>query len=98
MGNQLSSVISSEPGNEASSSSSSSSSSAQAQPEGPETVMDDEAIRAVMNAEGPIVQMVLLKADGTVEEVTVDCTPRDRNIEKLMDSDSMTIVGGYQVR
>ena len=95
MGNQLSSVISSEPGNEASSSSSSS--SAQAQPEGPETVMDDEAIRAVMNAEGPIVQMVLLKADGTVEEVTVDCTPRDRNIEKLMDSDSMTIVGGYQV-
>lgn len=59
--------------------------------------MDDEAIRAVMNAEGPIVQMVVLKADGTVEELTVDCTPRARNIEKLMESDSMTIVGGYQV-
>ena len=35
-----------------------------------------DKIKSVMSSEGPVVKSVLLKADGTVEELVVDCTPK----------------------
>ncbi|ETV93162.1 hypothetical protein, variant [Aphanomyces invadans] len=41
-------------------------------------------IQAIMNAEGPVVQCVLLKADGTMEQVTVDMTPQKQEVKALL--------------
>ncbi|RHZ29314.1 hypothetical protein DYB37_011596 [Aphanomyces astaci] len=41
-------------------------------------------IQSIMNAEGPVVKCVLLKADGSIEEVTVDMTPQKQEVKALL--------------
>jgi hypothetical protein len=55
----------------------------------------DEMIRGVMTQDGPIVQVVLLKADGSAEEHALDMTPKERNIEPFMGGQGVSIVGGF---
>ncbi|CAK4073217.1 unnamed protein product [Aphanomyces euteiches] len=41
-------------------------------------------IQSIMNAEGPVVKCVLLKADGAIEQVTVDMTPSKQEVKALL--------------
>jgi len=54
----------------------------------------DEMVRTIMAAEGPVVSLVVLRAGGSVEEVTLDMTPRLQNLKEFLGGD-ITIIGGY---
>ena len=48
-----------------------------------------------MNADGPIVNLLVLRADGRMEEVVMDMTPRDRNLDKMLGGNGVTFLGQY---
>jgi Family of unknown function (DUF5880) len=51
-------------------------------------------IKKVMQAAGPIVQGVLLSADGTSKQIEVDMTPAKREVDAILGGD-LTILGQY---
>jgi len=57
-------------------------------------MLDGAAIQKMMNSSGPTVSAVLLKADGTVEEVKYDTTPKANEISKFLGG-APTIVGQW---
>lgn len=56
--------------------------------------MDASILNAVMSAEGPVVQCVILRSDGTSEEQTVDMTPRLNKPGEILGG-AVTFVGQY---
>eukprot|EP00618_Florenciella_parvula_P039702 CAMPEP_0119511978 /NCGR_PEP_ID=MMETSP1344-20130328/30483_1 /TAXON_ID=236787 /ORGANISM="Florenciella parvula, Strain CCMP2471" /LENGTH=123 /DNA_ID=CAMNT_0007549041 /DNA_START=20 /DNA_END=387 /DNA_ORIENTATION=- len=54
-------------------------------------------INAIMAAEGPICQSVVLRANGEREELTVDHTPRLRKVEEIIGADGgLAFVGSLE--
>jgi len=57
-----------------------------------------EKIKSVMSAEGPVVKAVLLKADGKIKEVTIDCTPSKKESHALVgcgSNETISLMGQY---
>ncbi|KAF0697904.1 Aste57867_11436 [Aphanomyces stellatus] len=52
-------------------------------------------IQAIMNAKGPVVKCVLLKADGAIEEVTVDMTPAKQEVKAILGG-ACNFLGQYE--
>jgi hypothetical protein len=48
-----------------------------------------------MNADGPIVNLLVLRVDGSTEELVVDMTPRDRKLDILLGAKGLTFLGQY---
>lgn len=55
----------------------------------------DVDIQKLMECEGPIVSCVLLKADGTIEAVEIDMTPRLRKVQEMF-SGEITLLGQWE--
>jgi len=48
------------------------------------TELTMDKIRSVMSSEGPVVKAELLRADGSVEEIVVDCTPSKKETHTVV--------------
>ena len=51
-------------------------------------------IGAIMKSKGPIVKAVLLRSDGTIDQVDVDTTPQEQHVSKLLGG-PFTFLGQY---
>ena len=52
-------------------------------------------IKAIMTAEGPICQCVVLRATGAMEEIFLDFSPKERNVEKTLGG-PVTFLGQWE--
>ena len=53
------------------------------------------SLREILDENGPIVKVVILKVDGTREESTFDMTPMKNTLGKYLN-DSVTFIGQYE--